>query len=183
MDPDTVLSAIQDIASKRVSGELIFARDDFEVHVYFQKGRIAWANDAHRRGVFSRHIQLLANIPDDVWHDVLNECVANRLPVGETLIDWGLATHEQVRASLRLQINDALGQLWAGKATKSLFLQRETQYSSYRRDLTFEVGELVALRFWKGEGSVSTASMSLAAIHKAARSTLLVSRDEIAKYK
>lgn len=151
MNADDILQMILQKVETQDSGELIFVGDNLEAHIYFQDGRLAWASDSLRKSVFSRYIRVLARIDDEVWGHLLGECMNNRLPIGETLIAWQLATLEQVRASLRFQLNDVLGQLWERTAVKSLFLERRNQYRSYRKELTFEIHELVALQYWKAE--------------------------------
>src|SRR5262245_25437261 len=101
---DRVLDRIAALASQNASGELICASDSVEVHVFLQRGRIAWATDSTRPLAFTRHLLQTAQIDVEVFREILESCRREKRPLGETLIAWGVATREEVRDALRHQI-------------------------------------------------------------------------------
>jgi hypothetical protein len=130
------------LADRRASGELICVGPSHEIHVYLQYGRVAWATDSLHPLAFTRHLKTAASISDDSLREVLDECRRSRLPLGETLVAWSLATHEQVRTSLRHQIEEALEALRDVPGAQAVFLERTEQYADYRADLTFDLGDV-----------------------------------------
>src|SRR5690242_4483859 len=96
---------LADWVKSGASGEFICASSALEVHVHLQLGRVAWATDSRHAFVFTRHLQEHAALTKEQFREVLEECRRNHLPLGETLVRWGLATLAQVRAALRHQIS------------------------------------------------------------------------------
>lgn len=123
------------------SGEFIYATSDLEVHVFLQRGRIAWATDSSRPFEFTRFLRARCRIEDEVFRDVLEECRRSRKPLGQTLVAWELSTWEDVRASLRHQLGLALGSLAESSSGASMFLSRG-RFAEYDERLTFDLGEL-----------------------------------------
>jgi hypothetical protein len=132
---------LADLVGNGASGELICASPGLEVHVHLQLGRIAWATDSRHAFVFTRHLQEHAEVTKDQFREVLEECRRNRLPLGETLVLWGLATLGQVRAALRHQISCALTELAKANRGQQVFLERAAGYKRYASELTFELSE------------------------------------------
>jgi hypothetical protein len=123
------------------SGEFIFATNDLEVHVFLQRGRIAWATDSSRPFEFTRFLRSRCRIEDEMFREVLEECRRSRKPLGQTLVAWELSTWEDVRASLRHQLRLALGTLAQSPLGASMFLSRG-RFADYDERLTFDLGEL-----------------------------------------
>jgi hypothetical protein len=136
---------LERLAARRASGELICvgSSSESEVHVYLQAGRLAWATDSLHPQEFTRHLKRITSLSDEGFVTVLEECRRRRLPIGETLVEWKLATYEQVRGSLRHQIESALRVLRAEPVAQTVFLERTQQYARYRSDLTFALDELL----------------------------------------
>lgn len=137
------IDRLQALANSGANGELICAASQLEIHVFLQAGRIAWATDSRHRFAFASHLQSHARIDPDTLRQVVEECRRERLPLGETLVEWGLATWDGVRTSLAHQIATAVGQLAALETAQTLFLERA--FGTYNERLTFEVGEFVAV--------------------------------------
>lgn len=137
------LSRITALAKEQASGELICASDSVEVHVYLQRGRIAWATDSAQPLAFTRHLLERAQIDVEVFREILESCRREKRPLGETLIAWGAATKEEVRDALRHQIELALAKLHQSGPVQSLFLKRTSQFADYDAELTFALEELL----------------------------------------
>ena len=137
------LSTLKDIASASGTGEFICASAGAEVHVFLQRGRVAWATDSQHPFAFTRHLQQVADIDPDSFRDILDSCRREKRPLGETLVSWGVATWDDVRAALRHQIGLALELLARGGAAQTLFLDRTTQFAQYDSGLTFELEGLL----------------------------------------
>lgn len=147
MTPErNALETISELAARTVSGELICASDSAEVHVYFQRGRIAWATDSTRPLAFTRHLLETAQIDVEIFREILESCRREKRPLGETLIAWGVATREEVLLALRHQIQMALALVRDAQPMQTLFLNRSSQFSDYDAELTFSVDELLVAR-------------------------------------
>jgi hypothetical protein len=130
------------LASMSASGELVCASSTGEFHVYLQEGRIAWATDSKHPFAFAAHLQDSAGIDVDTFRHVVEECRREKLPLGETLVEWGLTTVEGVRNALARQIGAALELLSAVDEAQALFLERV--YRKYDDRLTFGVDEFLS---------------------------------------
>ncbi len=129
-------------AMRGASGEFICACDAAEVHVYLQRGRIAWATDSEHRFAFASHLQEVAGIGAEEFRHVVEECRRDKLPLGETLVAWGLVSWEGVRRSLSHQIELALTLLTRIERGQAVFLERT--YGSYDERLTFDLRDFVS---------------------------------------
>lgn len=138
----TPLARIEQLAAERGSGELICASETVEVHVYFQRGRIAWATDAARPLAFTRRLLETAQIDADIFQEILESCRREKRPLGETLIAWGVATHDEVRAALQHQIEMAVVHLRESGPLQMIFLHRVAQFETYDASLTFGLHEI-----------------------------------------
>jgi hypothetical protein len=130
------------LAKREASGELISASARGEVHVYLQRGRVAWATDSEHPFAFTRHLQQTTQIDAASFRDILESCKRERLPLGETLVSWGVATLEEVRDALRHQLELALDVLRNGGPAQTLFLDRTRQFETYDSTLTFDLSEI-----------------------------------------
>jgi len=124
------------------SGEFICATSSLEIHVYLQESRVAWATDSHHPFAFAQHLKQTANIDEDTFRQVVEECRREKLPLGETLVEWGLVSPAGVRASLEHQVRQAIDLLASIESAQTLFLERA--YSEYNRDLTFPIDAFTA---------------------------------------
>lgn len=138
---EPALVRLRALAAAAASGELICAGDAIEVHVYLQRGRIAWATDSSHPFAFASHLQEAAQIDTETFRQVVEECRRERLPLGETIVEWGLASWDAVRASLAHQIALALAILAAAAGAQTLFLERAYAYSER---LTFALDDVLA---------------------------------------
>jgi len=131
------LERLVSLAAAAASGEFICSSSTEEVHVYLQRGRIAWATDSRHPFAFAAHLQDTAGIDVDTFRQVVEECRRGRLPLGETLVEWGLATWDVVRGALAHQISMAFSLLATTETGQMLFLARG--YATYDEQLTFGV--------------------------------------------
>lgn len=128
-----------DVASQNKSGEVVAVSGECEIHVHFQNGRVAWATSSELKYAFTRYLVDRFGLEPDSIREVLDECRRTRKNVGETLVEWKLASQEQVREALRLQISDAMATLDAMSNARAVFMPRESDYAA---DFTFELHEL-----------------------------------------
>ncbi|MBX3232614.1 MAG: hypothetical protein KIT84_16685 [Labilithrix sp.] len=133
---------LRGIALRAGTGEFICASRTAEVHVYLQRGRLAWATDSEHPFAFTRHLQETAEIDPDSFRDILESCRREKRPLGETLVSWGVASWDDVRGALRHQIELALDVLCRGGPGQTVFLDRTEQFARYESTLTFDVAEL-----------------------------------------
>lgn len=136
------LETLSELATGKASGELICASSDVEVHVYFQRGRIAWATDSGHPLAFTKRLLDTARVDIEVFREILESCRREKRPLGETLVTWGVASREQVRAALKHQIDLAMTALFAAGPVQTLFLNRSSQFAAYDASLTFALGEV-----------------------------------------
>lgn len=135
-------SRLSRLSLDRASGELIYVSDSVEIHVFFQHGNIAWATNSLRPLEFTRYLLESAEIDPATFREILESCRREKRPLGETLIAWGVATKEEVRAALRHQIEGALSGVVESEASELLFLKRSAQYADYDDTLTFDLADL-----------------------------------------
>jgi hypothetical protein len=139
----SALRAISELSGRAATGELICASSDLEVHVYLQRGRIAWATSSKAELAFSRDLLRRTGVDRETFREIVEDCRKSRRPLGETLVAWNLATREDVRESLRLQVQHALSTLDGRDDVATIFLERGERYMSYDTALTFETAEVV----------------------------------------
>lgn len=125
-----------------LSGEFICAAPKVEVHLFLQRGRVAWATDSAHPYEFSRELMRRASIDAQVFREVLESCRRDRLPLGETLITWKLASLEDVRAALTHQLRIAVASLVACDKATTVFLERPA-FAMYDERLTFDLAQVL----------------------------------------
>ncbi len=135
------IQKVLELSQKGVCGEMICATASVEVHVFLQSGRVAWATDSSHPFAFGQRIQESASIDERTFRQVVEECRRERLPLGETLVEWGLASWDGVRDALRHQIQMAFSLLRRLPDAQTIFLQRT--YSEYDPTLTFSVDDFL----------------------------------------
>lgn len=139
--PEHPFAKLSALADGHATGELIATSTGGETHVFLHRGRVAWATDSRRPNAFARHLQSVG-IGGEVLREVTEECRRGRLPLVETLVAWGLATAEDLRAALQQQLREMLELLRVDDRGQTLFLARD--WPSYDSSLTFDVDDLVA---------------------------------------
>lgn len=128
-------------AIRQRSGEFICA-GAAEVHVFLQRGRVAWATDSSHPFEFVRQLRERCGITEETFREVLKECRQSHVPLGQTLVSWGLASWQDVRAALEHQLRLALATLAALRPGASMFLERQ-KFAEYDEKLTFSLHELL----------------------------------------
>jgi hypothetical protein len=136
------LEKLAAFAREMRSGEFICAASSLEVHVYLQEGRIAWATDSAHPLAFSKHLQETTDIDAGTLKEVVLSCRKEKLPLGETLVEWGIASWEQVRDSLFHQVAQAIAVLDEVEGGQAVFLERA--YARYDEKLTFALEAFVS---------------------------------------
>lgn len=139
----TPLATLLELVRQKSSGELVCVSEGSELHVFLQAGRLAWATDSSAPFAFGRHLLEHTSLTKETFHEVLESCRRDRLPLGETLISWQLVTLEEIRAALSHQIRGALATLVACRDGRNVFLERGRQFASYDVRLTFDVEALL----------------------------------------
>lgn len=74
------------------SGEFIYAAEKQEIHVYMQRGRLAWAVDSSTPLSFVRAISDRCGASASDLQQALETARVERRSLGETLTQWKLAT-------------------------------------------------------------------------------------------
>jgi hypothetical protein len=136
---------LTEVVSTGRSGEFICASPTGEVHVFLQRGRIAWATDSAHPYEFSKELRSRANMDEQVFREVVESCRRDRLPLGETLVAWKIASLEVVRAALEHQVRIALASLATHEAASKVFLERRA-FAQYDERLTFRLAEVLGPR-------------------------------------
>ena len=137
------LAALRELSAAEATGELICAAPALEAHIYLQEGRIAWATSSASRYAFGRDLIRRSGIDQRDFREVVETCRRERRPLGETLVQWGLSTTEDVRASLEAQIRDVMATLVSLRDAQTLFLERSERYRAYAAELTFDLDDVV----------------------------------------
>lgn len=133
-----------ELATRGETGEFICATSALEVHVYLQRGRVAWATSSSHPFEFARYIKEHSRIGDDTFRQVVDECRRERLPLGETLVAWSLVGWEEVKAALRHQVGLALAALREIPCARTMFLERK-RFTDYNPELTLELGTVLSV--------------------------------------
>lgn len=138
MRPSDVLSKL---LAECASGELVAVDGADEVHLFLQRGRLAWGTTTKDRFVFRRYLCQVFGLDPEELAVLVDESFRKRRPLGERLVELGILTREQVREALAAQTRAALEALRAS-AGECLFLARSGQYATYDSALTFGLEEL-----------------------------------------
>ncbi len=131
---------LQEATDASSSGEFIAVSEDCEIHVHLQTGRIAWATSSKMKYAFTRYLVEQFSVDPDLIKLVIQRCRRGSTNVGESLVKAKVATQEQVRESLRLQMRDALITLREMTTSNTVFLPRNCEYSV---DLTVTLDEAI----------------------------------------
>lgn len=131
---------LRSLSRAEATGEFICADRTDEVHVHLQRGRIAWATASSAPFEFACHIRERGRIDHATFRSVVEACWQSRLPLGETLIGWGLVTPSDVEHALTQQVLQALALLQRLRAARCLFLSRPL-YLRYNSALTLALSD------------------------------------------
>ncbi len=134
---------LRELSAAQATGELICATAELEAHIYLQQGRVAWATSSASRYAFGRDLIRRVGIDQNEFREVVESCRRERRPLGETLVEWGLTTTDEVRASLEAQIREVMGALTSLRDAQTMFLERGEGFRTYATELTFPLEELV----------------------------------------
>ncbi len=140
---DSVSSVkLVDLARAGATGVLVCSCEQGGTRIYVKSGRVAWASDCRCHRAFTSHLEQHARLDPLAIEAVVAECSATKRPIGEMLVERKLATEEQVRASLRHQIEFALHIGECRGDGKTAFIPHS--YGTYDVRFTFEASELVS---------------------------------------
>lgn len=142
-DTENPLSTLERLIADAATGELICAAPSLEVHVFLQNGRVAWCTESGKPFAFTRKLFELTELDSETFRHLLEECRRDRLPLGETLIQWRVASFEEVREALRHQIVEALASLVSQEQAQLLFLERSREFAEYDPALTFDLDDVL----------------------------------------
>ena len=134
--PEPVIE-LRELVRLEKSGEYVCVSGEDEVHVFLQRGRLAWAADTRHPYAFSRYLKTQGGVSEARLAEVIDECAKLHCPIGEKLIEHGLATAEVIHRGLRHQVELAVETLVDLLRPHSVFLTRK--FREYRVDLTFEL--------------------------------------------
>ena len=157
---DTPVRLLERLTRENATGEIIAASDRGEIHVFLQEGRVAWATSSAARFAFTRHLIARCGIDQEAIKEVVKECQRTRKPLGETLVEWQLATADQVRNALLAQVTDVVHELEDNDEARALFLPRKGAYSQYDRSLTFDLDEIGGSPEPRGDDGAPSAAAS-----------------------
>ncbi len=132
-----VVAELRELVRDSRSGEYVCVSGEEEAHVFLQRGRVAWAADTRHPYAFSRFLKERGGVPEARLTEVIEECGKLHSPIGEKLIEHGLATSEMVHRALKHQVALAMETLVALANPRAVFLVR--RFREYRIDLTFEL--------------------------------------------
>lgn len=135
------LSELRRLTERNSNGEFVCANSSVEIHVYLQAGRLVWATDSKHPFAFGRHLERTTRVDDVSFRRIVERCRRDKLPLGEALVDSGLATFDEVRTSLAFQVRQAIELLGSLDAMRCIFLERS--YAEYNPQLTFSISEFV----------------------------------------
>ncbi|MFO0548600.1 MAG: hypothetical protein U0271_09445 [Polyangiaceae bacterium] len=134
---------LEALTRAEASGEFIASSKTVEIHVYLQRGRVAWATTSTHPLEFVRALKARCQIEDSALRSVVEECRQRRLPLGETLVAWGVVSYDDVRAALHHQIARSTGALSELEGGRTVFLTRN-HFTQYDTALTFTLDAFAA---------------------------------------
>lgn len=134
-------AALVERADAAASGELICVAPGVELHIYLDVGRVAWSTTSRDPHAFASWLQDAAGVDTETLAQVVDECRRSRLPLRETLVEWGLTTWDELRGALSRQIAAVLAELASFDTAEVVFLHR--RYGGVDPRLTFEVRDLL----------------------------------------
>ncbi|MFO0561987.1 MAG: hypothetical protein U0269_28500 [Polyangiales bacterium] len=143
------IEALSQLATRGASGEFICRTAARETHVFLLKGRVAWAFDNHARSVFWKSLSASASVDQATQRAVIEECRRTGRSVADTIVEWGVATREQVFDALDEQVRASLEPMRAEPSAQHIFLERR-QFAEREAPWTLDL-----LSFGLGQSSRS----------------------------
>ena len=135
----TDVYAFVDGLDRHVAGELLVHGDDVNGVVFVERGRICWAA---ARGLARRLTELLLDrAPAAKLEELFRECQARGAPLGETLVDRGIVSAEDLRSALFVHTAESLTALCRRPARMAW---RARSGHGYSPRFTFTTTELLA---------------------------------------
>lgn len=129
------------LAERGATGEFVCVSAESEIHVHLQDGRVAWATDSASPFAFRRWLVEHTSLSIDTYLEVVEWCRLERVPVGQTLIEWRAVSAEEVRSALEFQITGALSRFRCREAGRALFLERASAVP-HDASFTFEIADV-----------------------------------------
>ena len=140
VDKKTPIEQLISLAEEGASGEIVVAGEALEVHVFLVDGKVAWATSSNAPNALTRNLIEMCGLDSQAIKEVVEECRRTRRPFGETLVEWGVATLDQVREALRRQVAGSVSTLYEAARAESVFLPRKV---AYKAELTFPLDDVL----------------------------------------
>jgi hypothetical protein len=125
-----------------VAGELLVHADDASGVVFVERGRICWAA---ARGLARRLTELLLDRAPGIdaanLEDVFRDCHARSVPLGETLVERGIVSADDLRSALLVHTAESLTALCRRESRMAWHARSGPGYSPR---FTFTTTELLA---------------------------------------
>ena len=138
------LEELCELARLGQTGEFVCATAGVELHVYLQRGRLAWATNSTYPFEFAKYIKEHSNIDDETFRQVVAECRREKQHLGATLVAWELAGWDEIQRALSHQAKLAIGALsQVPRGSRNLFLER-TKLTEYDDECTVPIEAIVA---------------------------------------
>lgn len=125
----------------RRTGEFVASAANCEVHVFLLNGRVAWATDTRQPLEFIRFLTEERGVDPSTLREVVETCLRERRPLGDTLIEWNIASFDDVRDALEAQFRHSLDALRQEPDGSSVFLDRP-HFQGYDERLTIDIAAL-----------------------------------------
>ena len=139
---------------RRAAGELLVHADDASGVVFVERGRICWAA---ARGLARRLTELLLDRAPGIdaanLEELFRYCHARSAPLGETLVERGIVSAEDLRSALFVHTAESLTALCRRESRMAWHARKGPGYSPR---FTFTTTELLAESLVGTAGSVST---------------------------
>jgi hypothetical protein len=137
------LDCLWPLVRKSVTGEWVVSGDG-EVHVFFVKGRIAWASSTLAKRAFTGYLTQRGYASNEQVREALEVGRKSGQPFGKVLLANGVCSPDILREAARFQLTAALGnaELLLAEGASHLFLDREGH--PWSSDDLFDVEEFVA---------------------------------------
>ena len=139
--PTPFLQLCNHVRARR-TGEFVFSATGSEIHIFLLSGRIAWATTARQPLEFIRYLIQQKGIDSATLRHVVETCRRERLPLGNTLVEWNIASLDDVREALAVQFRNSLDALRNETSGSSVFLDRPN-FRGYDERLTFDISSLL----------------------------------------
>lgn len=133
---------LNELIGREASGQFIAAAGGVEVHLFLQRGRLAWGHASDRRDVFRGFLQAECRMTAAELGEIIETCRRERTSLREALVRLKVATPEQVRSALREQIASAVAALGELSSAPAVFLPRDAAGREQDSRFTFSLDEV-----------------------------------------